>query len=147
MKGLSLRWDSWGFLKVHSLCRPFGTEWVLSLVSLRYATLLFDSDRRQSNALTSLVGQAKQGFVPRDFRDTSKLYVVSEEIGFFGNQGMSLGTYVRCAARRHRLSIQFCALVLRREYNFSAWPGRHLERYNTQTVWLLRDIDWRFLKR
>ena len=27
--------------------------------------------------------------------------------------------------------IQFCALVLRRVYNFSAWPGRHLERCNT----------------
>ena len=27
--------------------------------------------------------------------------------------------------------IQFCALVLRRVYNFSAWPGRRLERCNT----------------
>ena len=61
----------------------------LSWASMYVALLL---RRRQSNALTSLVGQAKQGFVPRDFRDTSKLYAVSEEIGFFGNQGMSLGT-------------------------------------------------------
>ena len=28
-------------------------------------------------------------------------------------------------------SLQFCALVLRRVYNFSAWPGRHLESCNT----------------
>ena len=28
-------------------------------------------------------------------------------------------------------SLQFCALVLRRVYNFSAWPGRRLERFNT----------------
>ena len=29
------------------------------------------------------------------------------------------------------LFIQFCALVLRRVYNFSAWPGRRLEHCNT----------------
>ena len=31
-----------------------------------------------------------------------------------------------------RAGLQSCALVLRRVYNFSAWPGRHLEPCNTR---------------